>query len=356
MRSILKERGTVYCGNDSWTTISNTINKNNYTSIFIIADRHTVKHCVPLALSKLSLNIAPQIITIPAGEEHKNITTCTMVWQQLIDFGADRKSLIINIGGGVTTDLGGFIAATYMRGIECINIPTSLLAMVDAAVGGKNGIDFSTLKNLIGVIKDPLFVLIDTAFLKTLPKDEINSGYAEMLKHGIIYQKIYWNQLKSFSITDITAAENLIWESILFKNKVVAQDLLEKKERKTLNYGHTLGHAIESYCLDSNNRAKLLHGHAIAIGMILATYISFKKCGLNETILKEISSTINHHYQKEFFSATEIENIKSLLKHDKKNTSGIVNFVLIADYGKAMLNQQVSDSLINEAFAYYHNL
>ena len=275
------------------------------------------------------------------------------IWSTLSEKGADRSSLLINLGGGVVTDLGGFVASTFKRGIDFINIPTSLLAMVDASIGGKNGVDLEMLKNQIGVVNNPCFVIIDPTFLNTLPKLEITSGFAEMLKHALIDSEDYWEQLQGFDITNLKNTQNLIWKSIEIKNKIVTQDPKELGARKVLNFGHTLGHAIESYCLESKSRPTLIHGEAVAIGIVLATYISSTLVGFDKNKLVSVSAFILASFKKQTFNKQDIESIIALLKHDKKNKAGAVLFVLLEDFGKTHINKEVPNSLIEEAFDYY---
>lgn len=355
MKIIQKERGSVFNSDAGWESIANTLKINSFSKVFILTDSNTEQHCLPYFYSKIALEHTSELLVMTAGEEYKNISTCVHLWNELSEKGADRDSLLINLGGGVVTDTGGFIASTYRRGIEFLNIPTSLLAMVDASVGGKNGVDLGHLKNQIGTIRNPLLVLIDTQFLNTLSAAEITSGYSEMLKHGLIYSEEYWKELRKFSISDPKSAARLIWASIQIKNEVVTEDPLEKGRRKTLNYGHTLGHAIESYCLSSKEKNTLLHGEAIAIGMILATYISNKVCEFPEQKLDMVTSTFRKHFPKVHFTKNDIESIIDLLKYDKKNSHGAINFVLLEDFGKHRINCRVENELIYEAFNYYKN-
>ena len=237
------------------------VGKNNYSRIFLLVDENTRAHCLPIFEKKYKHRI-DAILEIPSGEENKNINTCQKVWQALSNNNGDRKSLLINLGGGVLTDLGGFVASTFKRGIDFINIPTTLLSMVDASIGGKTGIDLGPLKNQIGVINQPQMVLIFPEFLKTVEERQIKSGYAEMLKHGLIKDLEYWSQLKE---TPDYTVPHFIQKSIALKNEVVMQDPTEQGLRKILNFGHTLGHAIESYFLEDPSKKTLLHGEAIAI-------------------------------------------------------------------------------------------
>ncbi|MCL4113019.1 UNVERIFIED_CONTAM: hypothetical protein GTU68_064149 [Idotea baltica] len=276
------------------------------------------------------------------------------VWNDLSNLNADRKSLLINLGGGVLTDLGGFVASTFKRGINFINIPTTLLAMVDASVGGKTGVDLGVLKNQIGVINQPEMVLVVPNFLKTLEERQLHSGFAEMLKHGLIQSEIYWQELKL--VSNFNELDKLIHDSVLIKNDVVLKDPTEQNIRKTLNYGHTLGHAIESHFLEDNSKETLLHGEAIAIGMILEAYLSKTLTGLSLAELDDISKTFLSRYEKVSFSDADIEVILSLLKFDKKNSHGNINFVLLNSIGETQIDVKIDSNLFSEAFSYYKHL
>ncbi|MAZ72075.1 MAG: 3-dehydroquinate synthase [Flavobacteriaceae bacterium] len=355
MKKIKKESGSVFCGTQAWDVFREILEQKKPSKIVLLVDNNTKKYCLPYFKSQFPATLAYQIITIPAGETHKTITTCTHVWQQLSDLETDRNSLLINLGGGVVTDLGGFVASTFKRGINFINIPTSLLAMVDASVGGKNGVDLGHLKNQIGVIQNPIAVFVFIDFLKTLPEAEVKSGFAEMLKHGLIASEDYWNALQNFDVSHTTSAEKYIWESIEIKNGIVTKDPTEKNLRKTLNYGHTLGHAIESYCLENPKKEPLLHGEAVAIGMLLATYLSAELKGFPKEKLNNITQTLLTLYKKYNFTEKDIEAIIQLLKFDKKNTHGNVNFVLLEDFNRYAIDQQVDNNLIRSAFKFYKN-
>ncbi len=352
---IHKERGSVYATNNLPTYLKKVLDDLKPSHIFILTDNHTLEVCLPKFLSEIKFLEQPEVLVIEAGEAHKHIETCVALWEDLSSRGADRKSLLINLGGGVVTDIGGFVAATFKRGIEFIHVPTSLLAMVDASVGGKNGVDLGALKNQIGVIKEPLAVFIDPGYLDTLPAEHITSGYAEMLKHGLIHSEEYWTKIQSFNPQNHEETAQLIWDSVLIKNTIVLKDPLEKNERKTLNYGHTLGHAIESYCLESTQKTTLLHGEAIAIGMILATYISSELEGFPSKKLSEITSIILKHFPKTDFTKEDIEKIVALLVFDKKNSHGKVCFVLLKDIGKHKMCCEVPNEVIYKAFDYYKN-
>ena len=324
-----------------------------YSTIFILVDTHTNEYCLPKLVPHIETETTLEIIEFEPGEHHKNIETCIQIWTVLTELGGDRKSLIINLGGGVVTDLGGFVASTFKRGVNFINIPTTLLAMVDASVGGKTGVDLGNLKNQIGVINVPQMVLIDSQYLETLPKNEMKSGLAEMLKHGLIFDKAYWGKFLDLKILDFTDFDALIYRSVEIKNEIVIQDPTEKNIRKALNFGHTLGHAIESYFLENENKKTLLHGEAIAVGMILESYISLHKNLINEDEDFQIKNTLKSIYTDIIFEDEDIEPIIELLIHDKKNEYGNIQFALIEGIGKIKINQSVENELIKKSFLDY---
>jgi len=355
MEAIQSQDSIVYFNNECYISLNQHLNATNYSKLFIIVDQNTLQHCYPDFCSKIETTLEIEIIQIEAGEENKNIETCSGVWNALSELDADRKCLIINLGGGVVTDLGGFVASTYKRGVDFINVPTSLLAMVDASVGGKTGVDLGALKNQIGVINTSKMVLIDTHFLNTLPQNEMRSGLAEMLKHGLIQDEMYWNKMNDLSKLTTLDLDNLIHESVIIKNNIVTQDPTEQGVRKSLNFGHTLGHAIESYCLENSNKTTLLHGEAIAIGMILACYISTKLTKLNADTCNNIKSSLLNTYSSVRFDTKDIDPIIDLMKFDKKNSHGNINFVLLSAIGSTVIDQTVPNNIIKEAFEYYMN-
>lgn len=355
MEAIKTTGYTIYFGHDCYDYLQKVLTRKNYSSLFIIADTNTSQYCLPSFLSQVATELPIEIIEIEAGESNKNIETCTEVWYALTELGAERKSIIINLGGGVVTDLGGFVASTFKRGVDFINVPTSLLAMVDASVGGKTGVDLGNIKNQIGIINTPQAVLIDTAFLETLPQNEMRSGLAEMLKHGLIADKPYWKQFSDLSGMTTDDLELLIYHSVNIKNSIVEQDPFEKNIRKSLNFGHTLGHAIESYFLDNAERETLLHGEAIAAGMILEAYLSVEKGLLAAEEYNEIKHVILEIFGRIEFTSNDILDLMKLLVHDKKNVSGEVQFVLLDGTGKTVINQTVQNNLIIKAFEDYQN-
>ena len=353
METISGTNCSIYFGTTGYETLSSILLPSKYSKLFILVDENTSQHCLPHFLSNLATEIEIEIIELEAGEIHKNIATCTEVWGALSELGADRKSILLNLGGGVISDLGGFVACTFKRGIDFINIPTTLLAMVDASVGGKNGIDLDNLKNQIGIIREPKAVVIDTHFLETLPQNEMRSGLAEMLKHGLIHDASYWNKFKNLKDLNTNHLEVLIHQSIQIKNEIVSKDLREENIRKSLNFGHTLGHAIESYFLEENSQITLLHGEAIAVGMILESFLSKEKGLLSNNEYQEIKYIINDVFERVSFSNEAIQKIIELLDYDKKNEFGTIQFVLLEGIGKSIINQTIDNSLIYKAFDDY---
>ncbi len=353
MQTIQATNYCIYFDENGYDKLSSYLIPNKYSKIFILVDENTSQYCLPHLLNNLATEIEIEIIELEVGEIHKNITTCTEVWGALSDLGGDRKSILINLGGGVISDLGGFVACTFKRGIDFINIPTTLLSMVDASIGGKNGVDLGNLKNQIGIIREPKAVIVDTQFLNTLPQNEMRSGLAEMLKHGLIFDKKYWDKFKDLKDLHTEDLNQLIHQSIQIKNTIVCEDLTENGIRKSLNFGHTLGHAIESYFLENDAKTTLLHGEAIAVGMILESYISREKNLLTNEEYQEIKYIINDVFEKIEFTPFDIEKIIELLIFDKKNEFGKVQFALLDGIGKIKINQESDNTLIYKAFEDY---
>lgn len=337
---------------DSYLKLNTLLSENKYSSLFILVDENTLTHCYPIFASLLETDIRIEVIEIESGEEYKNLETCAGVWNALSELNADRKSLIITLGGGVITDLGGFVASTFKRGIDFVNIPTTLLSMVDASVGGKTGVDLGVLKNQIGLFSNPKMVIVDTAYLNTLAQREMHSGLAEIIKYGLTYdvkllQEV--SQIKNLSINDLTH------RSIEIKNEVVLQDPKENGLRKILNFGHTIGHAIESYFLENPSKEKLTHGEAIAIGMICECYLSSKLLDFTIDKVEKSKELIMSIFDKVIILPTDFAAILDFLKHDKKNVNGQVNFVLLNDYEDCQLDCKVSNELIIESIEYYNS-
>ncbi len=325
----------------------NSITGNN--QIFILCDEHTQK-CTPYLLKSIKSLEKSKLIVVASGEKNKNLNTANSIWQFLSKNNARRNSLLINLGGGLITDLGGFVASTYKRGMPFINIPTSLLGMADAAIGGKTGINLDDHKNEIGVFNLPELVICDPFFLNTLPHQEFLSGYAEVLKYGLIFNKEYWQYCSKNSIEDIDLFQ-IISTSLDIKNKIVSEDPKDENIRKTLNFGHTIGHAIESFMLMKN--INYLHGHAVANGMLIEATISHILDKLSLIELNEISAVIKNIYPKADFIKADIPDLFELMKNDKKNNSNLINFTLLDSIGVASYDNQVEFSSIENALINY---
>ncbi|MFT4790846.1 MAG: 3-dehydroquinate synthase [Arcticibacterium sp.] len=351
MKPIKTHQSSVHFSKEAYAYLNTHLALSNYSKIFILVDENTHEYCLPAFMSELSGDYSYEIIEIVSGEINKNLDSCLQVWKVLSELGADRKSLMINLGGGVITDMGGYIAASFKRGIDFIHVPTTLLSMVDASVGGKTGVDLDALKNQIGIIKEPVMVLVIPDFLKTLEERQIKSGFAEMLKHGIIEDPIYWQEISK--TTEYSTLEKSIPRSIQIKARVVIQDPFENNIRKNLNYGHTLGHAIESCFLEKGAEKMLLHGEAIAAGMILEGYLSHRVTGLPLEQLEQITQVFKQHFKKINFSKEDIDTSLELLKFDKKNSHGEIRFVLLTKIGEPVSDILISEDILREAFKYY---
>ena len=344
----------IFIGDDVFNVLKEYIRPYQNHKIFILVDEHTMQHCIPELIIQIEGLQKAEIIEINSGEENKSLDICYQIWKTLSDYKADRQSLLINVGGGVISDMGGFIASTFKRGIDFINVPTTLLSQIDASVGGKVGVDFEGLKNMIGCFNEPKGVFIYPNFLKTLDKRQVLSGYAEALKHGLIKDKKYWLELKKGMLSDAKNWLKLITTSIHIKNQLVLVDPTEKNQRKMLNFGHTIGHALETYSL--NNDESLYHGEAVAIGLICESYISSKIMGLPENELKEISTTIFNLYATYKFEDADFHQLIELMKKDKKNKKQAINFTLISEIGKAHIDNEVTVEIILDALNYYNSL
>ncbi len=327
--------------------------KGKYSKIFIMVDGNSLQYCYPQLVEKVESFENAEIIEIDSGEENKNIEVCIQIWNALSEYGADRNSLFVNLGGGVIGDMGGFIASTFKRGIDFIQIPTTLLSQVDSSVGGKLGIDLNHIKNEIGVFNDPKAVFINSQFLNTLDKRQILSGFAEVIKHGLIADKEYWQLIKEANFSDLNSFDNLIERSVIIKNDIVKIDPKENNIRKTLNFGHTIGHAVETFSLEHDNKKHLLHGEAIAVGMICEAYISHKLCRLKEAELEDICSFILMHYKPIKLEERDKHRLIELMKHDKKNEKGNILFSLLSGIGKCEINKTASADLIIESLKFY---
>ncbi|WP_440421927.1 3-dehydroquinate synthase [Prevotella merdae] len=326
----------------------NAIAECEHDKIFILTDQTTHDMCLPKLQNFLCLKGA-QSIVIKAGDTNKTLDSLAEVWTALSQGGATRHSLMINLGGGMVTDLGGFAASTFKRGIDFINIPTTLLAMVDASVGGKTGINFGGLKNEIGVFSDSKFVIINTQFLDTLDHDNICSGYAEMLKHGLISENKHWAELVGFNLAqpDLAQLQRMVAESIKVKERIVTEDPHEHGIRKALNLGHTVGHALESFAMKHGR--PVLHGYAVAYGMVCELYLSARKTDFPTDKIHQTVRFILDHYGRLPYTCDDYPELLELMRHDKKNTSGIINFTLLGGIGDIRINQTATKEEIEEA-------
>ena len=356
MKSISTNNYPIHFGENAYSKLNIYLDENDISKIIVLTDSDTTKFCYDIFISKLNKykNRNFTEISFSKGEENKNISTCQIIWNSLSETGVDRSSLMINLGGGVVTDLGGFVASTFMRGFDFVNVPTTLLAMVDASIGGKTGVDLNNIKNQIGVINNPSMIIIDPIFLETLPQIQMNSGFSEMIKHSLISSKRNWDKIKTDDITDFQIGYTF-YNSILIKSEIVDKDPNEKNIRKVLNYGHTIGHAVESFCLNSKHHQTLTHGESIAIGMILEGYISTIKLGFNKDLNNSINKFFLNVFTKIKFTDIDINEIIKLLKYDKKNRNSEVNFVLLKDIGDVVIDQKIENKLIRESFLYYIN-
>jgi len=327
------------------------IAQGNYSKVFVFTDANTSELCLPVFREMLDDYSDFDLIETDPGEENKNIDFCIGIWKTMLDFEADRKCLMINLGGGVITDMGGFIASTYKRGVHFINIPTTLLSQVDASVGGKTGIDIDNVKNMIGTFTLPKAIFIETAFLKTLPEYELLSGFAEMIKHGLIADKDYYQALKNSDYTNIDAAA--IFRSVEIKNEVVTKDPEEQNLRKILNFGHTIGHAVESYALN-NNPKPLTHGEAIAIGMVCEAFLSHRNSNLTAAELEDITTYITGLYPAYTIVTESFDELLKLMQSDKKNEHGQILFSLLESIGHCEYNCIVTADDIKESLVYYN--
>lgn len=331
------------------------LNELKPDALFLLTDSNTLRECFPLIREVPAVQQAFPI-TIQAGDTHKNIEQTAEIWKALSENGASRNSLLINLGGGMVTDIGGFAGATFKRGIRTLNIPTTLMASVDAAVGGKTGINFNGLKNEIGSFYPPVSVLIDCEFLRTLDRDNLLSGYAEMIKHGLISNKEHYREVLSFELDgtiDYAALNQLVASSVAVKERIVAEDPKEKGIRKALNLGHTVGHAFES--LSFAKERPLLHGHAVAAGLVAELYLSYKEAGFPMQTLSQAVSFIKSNYPAFWFECNDYDQLYELMTHDKKNEGRVINFTLLSDIGEVRINQAVSKERILESLDFYRD-
>ena len=346
----------VYIAENLSNDLQELLKDYNKDKIYILTDKNSYNECFPRLL-KVDGVTPERTIVIEPGDDNKTIYTAIEIWKKLSHLGADRKSVLINLGGGMPTDLGGFVASTFKRGLRFINIPTTLLSQVDASVGGKTGINFEGFKNEIGVFNQADAVLVDTSFLDTLDSANLCSGFAEMIKHTLIYSSESWNGLKNYNILEnpnLNNLKQLVADSISIKEHFVEADPTEKGIRKALNFGHTIGHAIESFALKSGN--PMLHGYAVAYGMICELYLSHLKLDFSFSEAREISEKIINIYGKYAVDPKNDDTIYELTLHDKKNESGKINFTLLSKPGSVKINIDCSKEEIIKALDFFRNI
>ena len=333
---------------DSLKSLNDFLAANKYSAIFVLVDDNTKVHCLPVLRTVIA---DCTIIEIKSGETNKNLSACEVIWQQLIEKNADRKALLINLGGGVIGDMGGFAASCYKRGIDFINVPTTLLSQVDSSIGGKLGIDFRYGKNLIGLFRNPKAVFISSVFFKTLPQRQFVNGWAEIFKHALIKDEAQWQLYRELDVLQADM-KPIVFHSLNIKKAVVEADPFEEGLRKILNFGHTIGHAVEAYSLE-HAFEPLLHGEAIAIGMICEAYLSVKKCGLTESELLDIKNVLLRYVPKHDIAAFDATKLFAYMSTDKKNKGDIIMAALLNGIGNATYDIAITQEDIHESIAYY---
>ncbi len=355
MQIIEESESRVYKVDNLKKDLSEIIVKYSKGKVFLLVDSGSYEYCYPKIKGMAEIN-EDNVIVIEQGDQNKNIEAISKVWEFLSTHGADRKSTLINLAGGMPCDLGGFAAATFKRGINFINIPTTLLSQVDASVGGKTGINFHGFKNEIGVFKHAEAVLVDGSFIQTQDQENIRSGYAEMIKHALIFSPEVWSVIRTFDIlnADIDQLGELVVNSIHIKEHFVKSDPTEQNVRKSLNFGHTIGHAFESYALKNNK--PILHGYAVAYGMVVELYLGYKRCGFPMEKLKEVNEFVEKIYGKFEFEEEDFEPLFFLMTHDKKNEKNKINFTLLENIGEIKINQNCTKEEIFEALRFYKSL
>ena len=344
-------KNNIVLSNNIKQEVTKAVETVAHDKVFLLTDETTDRLCKPLIQDVPCMKDATSIV-IGASDTYKNLDTLSQVWTQLSNGGGSRHSLMVNLGGGMVTDLGGFAASTFKRGIPYINIPTTLLSMVDASVGGKTGINFNGLKNEIGVFRTPETVIIDTEFLRTLDHENICSGYAEMLKHGLISNNTTFAKLLTFNLDDVDypLLSEMVGESVVVKEKIVAEDPLEHGIRKALNLGHTFGHAFESWAL---TRRPYLHGYAVAWGLICELYLSVIKTGFPTEKMRQVVRFIKENYGVLSITCDDYPELYAFMTHDKKNEAGIINFTLLGEVGDIRINQTATKDEIYETLDFF---
>jgi len=346
------EKQKIIISKDLCQSLTQAIDEVKHDLLFVLCDETTERLCLPV-VSDFECMKGAQLITIPATDTHKTLESLSHVWSELQRMGATRHSLMVNLGGGMVTDLGGFAASTFKRGIPYINIPTTLLSMVDASVGGKTGINFGGLKNEIGVFNNARSVILDTTFLRTMDHENICSGYAEMLKHGLINNEEMWAELLNFNLESLEHLDilgRMVAESVAVKQRIVTEDPTEQGIRKALNLGHTAGHAFESLALE---RKPVLHGYAVAWGMIVELYLCCVKTNFPQDQMRQTVAFIKENYGRMEITCDDYPHLIELMHHDKKNQGNSINFTLLGGIGDIRINQTATEEEIKDALDFY---
>lgn len=343
------DRQKVVISKDLQKALSEAIAECRHDKLFVLVDETTEQLCLPLIAGFDCMQEAQRIV-IGATDTHKTLDTLSHVWAELQRMGGTRHSLLINLGGGMVTDLGGFAASTFKRGLAYINIPTTLLSMVDASVGGKTGINFGGLKNEIGVFNNANCVILDTTFLRTMDTENLLSGYAEMLKHGLISNEQTWAELLNLDLNDLDKLGDLVEKSVAVKQRIVIEDPTEHGIRKALNMGHTVGHAFESLALE---RKPILHGYAVAYGLVVELYLCCVKTGFPQDKMRQTVGLIKENYGKMPITCDDYPKLIELMHHDKKNVGTDINFTLLGGIGDIRINQTATEEEIKEALDFY---
>ncbi len=345
---------SIYIGDGVHKELSAYLKFSKYGNCkaFILVDENTKQYCLPILQERIKMLQGAEILEIKSKEENKTLKTATYLWTELIQRGAYRDSYIINLGGGIICDIGGFSASIFKRGIPFINVPTTLLAQVDASIGGKTAVDFYDLKNQIGLFSNPEAVFVDPTYLSTLPHRQLLSGFGEVIKHALIRDEKYWNMITKQTLENVSDWYDIIHSSIVLKNKIIKSDPTDTKVRKKLNFGHTIGHAIESLSLQ-RDADPLLHGEAVAIGIICESYLSFLKSGLQKVQLDEITGYTNSVYPFYKIKEEDYEELVYLMLADKKNKSKGINFTLLKNIGSSLINNYCTPPEIIQSLDYY---
>ena len=346
MRVISSSNQDVEIGSLTESSLPNLLQKYMAHRIIIIVDQNTHDYCLEYLITTFPELEKSEIILLPVGEENKVMEVCMQVWNAFSEYGFGRRDLVVNLGGGMVTDMGGFLASIYKRGMNFIHIPTSLLGMIDAAIGGKNGIDLHPYKNQLGTIIPPKNVYVDLSFLTTLPESEFYNGYAEMMKYALIRDKDLFEDIKGFSKESDFNRNDIIEKCIQLKMDIVDRDLNELGERKILNFGHTFGHAIEGHFLETS---PLSHGHAVALGICAESFVSMNRGLLSKASYKEIESVLTRVYPFITFTDADVKSIIQLMYNDKKNEGGKIFSVLLHKIGECSYHNEISENEIGEA-------